>query len=270
MCGRHSVPSLLSDWQGNIMGTYMGKRGNDLIKGSAKADFIYGREGDDNLSGGGGNDNIYGGIGSDTIYGEAGNDRLDGESGNDTIYGGEGDDNVLGGADNDFLYGGVGNDVLRGGSGNDLLFGEDGNDEFLGSADGGNDTFTGGAGNDIFFFSSSPGTITTIADFERNGDDALWMLPQADANAALAGNQQWEFVAGGAPTVAPANGNGQATVMVVDGNTILNLYNNDADFLTANVTVVFNGIYTAEQLQVTMYNYAANAWVDPGIIYPGG
>lgn len=252
------------------MGTYMGKRGNDVIKGSAKNDFIYGREGDDQLSGGGGNDNIYGGTGADTIFGDAGNDRLEGEAGSDTIHGGDGNDTMLGGADDDVLYGGNGLDVMRGGTGNDWLYGDAGNDEFVGSADGGNDVFTGGAGDDIFFFSNSPGVVTTITDFEQDGNDALWMLPYFDANAALAGNQQWEFVSGGAPTVAPTNGNGQATVTVTGGNTVLNLYHNDADFLTADVTILLNGIYSPEQLQIILYNQTANAWIDTGIIFPGG
>lgn len=251
------------------MGTFMGKRGVDVITGSAKADYIYGREGNDTLSGGGGNDNIYGGIGSDLINGDAGNDRLEGEAGSDTIYGGDGNDSMYGGADDDFLYGGTGADVLWGGAGNDLLDGGEGNDE-LHIRDTGNDIFTGGAGDDIFGISTNPGFTATITDYDQNGNDVLWADPYFDANASLAGNQQWEYLASGSPTAAPANGNGQATVTQIDGTTVLRLYNNDADFLTADVTLVFQGLYSPEQLQIMLYNPGGTGWSDLGIFYPGG
>ncbi len=57
--------------------------GDDVIKGSSKADYIEGFFGSDKLSGNGGKDVLLGGSGNDTMDGNSGNDTLVGSGGND-------------------------------------------------------------------------------------------------------------------------------------------------------------------------------------------
>lgn len=249
------------------MATIKGKRGSDVLNGSARSDFMYGYEGDDKLFAGAGDDNVYGGDGHDELYGQAGRDRLFGEAGNDRLDGGDGDDTLNGGDGDDLVIGGEGSDVLQGGSGNDSLMGNAGNDELGGGP--GADTLTGGAGAEIYFYqlaSESFGDI--ITDFEA-GIDGLRALNSQnawDANSVLPGVQLWELVdiAGAAPT----NGNGQATVTSDGISTVLQLFNNDGD-LQADFSLIINGTVTAEALQLFTYNVAANAFTDPLIIIPG-
>lgn len=66
--------------------------GNDVMTGSAFADYFFGGNGNDTLNGGNGNDTLRSGFGSDVVSGGAGDD---------TLYGREGDDTLNGGADND-------------------------------------------------------------------------------------------------------------------------------------------------------------------------
>ncbi len=86
--------------------TITGTSGDDVLRGTPKADVIcggagndriYGRGGDDILIGGPGNDRIYGGAGDDTLIGEAGHDLLDGGAGDDLVIGGPGNDRVVSG-----------------------------------------------------------------------------------------------------------------------------------------------------------------------------
>jgi serralysin len=63
--------------------------GNDILSGTAKADFINALGGNDRVSGLGGNDTLYGGAGNDTLDGGAGKDLLIGGAGNDVfVFGG--------------------------------------------------------------------------------------------------------------------------------------------------------------------------------------
>lgn len=250
------------------MATYNGKKGDDIIVGSKRDDFMNGREGNDTLSGGDGNDTIYGGSGNDLLNGNAGNDRLYGEAGNDTLNGGDGNDIMNGGDGADTLDGGNGVDTVVGGAGDDSLSGGAGHDEITG--DTGIDTISGGVDDDIFIFfnqseSSGPGDI--ITDYQPGldaiycgGPNSLW-----DANASAAGQQLWEYI-GSDPVVALANGNGQATVSTEGAYTVLRLYNNDGD-TTADFTLRLQGAYTADQLQIQVYDSTA-FWNSQGILFP--
>jgi Ca2+-binding RTX toxin-like protein len=137
-----------------------GNGNNNVLDGTAAADWIYGRGGTDKLEGRGGND---------YLDGEAGNDSLSGGAGIDVLRGSAG---TYAGAGNDFLDGGTGFDatsysgfnVVRGitadlaagrvtsaaGSDRlvsiDMLFGTKFRDTILGS--GRNDTLYAEAGND--------------------------------------------------------------------------------------------------------------------------
>jgi len=237
------------------MGQVRGKKGNDTLVGTNKDDFIYGLGGDDTLWGGLGNDSLIGDIGNDRVFGEGGNDRLWGDAGEDLLDGGDGTDWAYGGDGNDVVRGGVGDDFLQGMRGNDVLEGGSGIDELHGGEN--SDTLTGGAGADRFTFvrladSDALNGVDLITDFE-SGIDVLWMGPEGtDANASLAGLQDWDFV-GAAPTGAPlASGNGQATISHADSMTVLNLYNNDGDTV-ADFTLRLAGIH--DQLQIL-------GWVD--------
>ena len=247
------------------MGTYNGKRGNDVLRGSKRDDFMNGKEGDDTLYGGDGHDTMYGWYGNDILYGEAGNDRLYGDWGADRLDGGDGNDQLVGGDDQDILIGGTGGDVLNGGAGDDQLDGGTGRDELLGGSS--IDTMRGGADDDIFFFiyqGDAAGDL--ILDYESGvdrlnvGANNVW-----DANTSVDGIQKWEFV-GSDPLAALESGNGQATVSYSDGQTVLRLFNNDGDS-QADFTLRFQGTYQAEELQISMYDPAVYAWNVDGIIF---
>lgn len=137
------------------------QRAQDLIEGSADADWLDGTGGDDRLVGGDGDDDLQGYTGDDRLEGgagmdiawyteagagitidlEAGNAR--GGDGNDTLTGIEGfggsdhDDEALGTAESNVLWGGAGNDRLVGRGGDDVLSGDAGDDQLQG--DGGYD-----------------------------------------------------------------------------------------------------------------------------------
>jgi Ca2+-binding RTX toxin-like protein len=120
---------------------YIGTGGNDVIVGSANADFIDGRGGDDLICGMGGDDTIDGGDGHDDIYGGKGDDTIDGDAvvgygddlhggpGVDTIDGKGGDDDIYGDNEFDYLYGGNGRDRLYGGLSGGFLAGQGGNND---------------------------------------------------------------------------------------------------------------------------------------------
>ena len=95
-----------------LAATISGNAGNNVLRGTSKADKIYGY---------GGNDALFGLAGNDILYGGSGNDVLTGGAGNDKLYGGAGRDALLGGAGNDTLVGGAGVDTLKCGAGRDTV-----------------------------------------------------------------------------------------------------------------------------------------------------
>lgn len=96
-------------------------------------------------------------------------------------------DTVIGSRQTETIYGGRGNDVLDGGAGDDVLVG--GEDR---------DTLTGGLGADTFVYTqrndSGVNKSDTITDFAAG--DTL-DLSQVDADATVAGDQTFVFVAQG-------------------------------------------------------------------------
>ena len=250
------------------MPTINGKKGDDVLVGSARNDFINGREGNDHLSGRGGDDNIHGWTGNDRLFGEAGNDWLYGEDGDDYLDGGDGNDTLLGGNGNDELVGYDGADNVYGGTGNDFCFGREGNDELIGSW--GADFLHGYTGSDRFFWDSSDDSnnmlgIDFVADYNPAEGDVLWLGLSFDANASLAGRQYWEY-ASSAPTSHLANGNGQVTIAHSGGNTTVSFYDNDGDF-DADFIVNFHGTVTDPQFYLWVQG-DPSGWTDPAIIYP--
>ena len=65
--------------------------GDDVIEGTAAADYIYGGPGDDTLKSGGGKDEVYGGAGNDKLNGGPGKDKLSGGKGTDVCIFTKGD-----------------------------------------------------------------------------------------------------------------------------------------------------------------------------------
>lgn len=160
------------------------RSGNDILRGTARADGINGQAGNDRIFGLAGNDVLIGGTGNDLLIGGTGSDRLVGASGDDilrggadrdTLLGGTGNDQLLGDGGNDILNGDAGNDRLDGGSGNDLLQGGSGNDVLIGGT--GNDRLDGGVGNDVITTGAGRDRIvvrrqgrTRVTDFQNNLD----------------------------------------------------------------------------------------------------
>ena len=70
--------------------TIVGTAGNDVLRGTAGADFLCGRGGDDTIRGRGGDDVLVGGAGDDRLFGEAGDDVLITGPGKDRSHGGAG------------------------------------------------------------------------------------------------------------------------------------------------------------------------------------
>lgn len=102
--------------------TVVGTAGNDVLKGTSKADVICGL---------------------------AGNDRLNGRGGNDVLVGGDGKDRISGGGGRDVLYGNGGRDHLAGNGGRDRVYGNLGNDRLILSRDKRRgDRANGGKGRD--------------------------------------------------------------------------------------------------------------------------
>ncbi len=188
----------------------VGFGGNDLLSGGRGLDRIVGGNGNDRIDGGGGGDLMVGGNGNDWYTSDNPNDRIveTPSGGIDTIFssfsrgtaanvenltltgaavsgigntlanvihGNDIDNTLQGGAGVDWLYGGNGNDRLEGGSGADHLVGEGGADTFVFNIPGGRDF--------IHAYESGIDQIDVSA---------------IDANAAVAGNQAFTYIAGAA------------------------------------------------------------------------
>lgn len=173
--------------------------GDDLLRGTAEADFINGGEGNDQILGGRGNDGLFGSYGRDTLLGGEGNDTLDGQYGNDQLFGGNGDDllrgDLVGFSGNDLLVGGMGNDELWGMLGDDFLDGGDENDQLTGGF--GSDVLRGGLGNDILrgdqytsrYYQSTVSTSGAANDDILLGGDGLDVLMGGVGADVLAGGR---------------------------------------------------------------------------------
>lgn len=170
-----------------LLGTARDGFGNELhntLRGNLAANQLLGQAGNDTIHGGAGQDTLDGGIGNDSLMGDFGNDRILGRAGVDTVYGGDGDDWIHGGAAGDLLYGGGDDDTLIGGAGRDVMY--------------------GGADSDTFVFlaasdSGSTGLTRDVINAFEAGIDVI-DLARVDANTALAGDQAFTFLGGGAFT----------------------------------------------------------------------
>ncbi|MFC0681980.1 ExeM/NucH family extracellular endonuclease [Lysobacter korlensis] len=80
-----------------LLPTITGTEGDDVLRGTNRADVIMGLAGDDVITGGNGEDIICGGRGDDTLAGGNGDDLLLGGFGVDTLNGDNGDDELIGG-----------------------------------------------------------------------------------------------------------------------------------------------------------------------------
>jgi hypothetical protein len=100
----------------------LGGDGNDVIRGTPKADCLYGHGGNDFLVGNQGNDVLFGGDGDDFLSGGRNEDRLYGDNGNDYLVGDQEDDRLFGLSGDDILVGGTGDDYRDGGDGNDEVW----------------------------------------------------------------------------------------------------------------------------------------------------
>ena len=193
--------------------------GNDFVRGSAGADTIVMGSGNDFFNGGDGDDVFLAGsnAGSDSIVAGAGYDRVVATAANVGIVvtgfelsgpvrleaiesGGFAGVFVTGGALADFLdlseVALVGIQSIRGAAGNDVIIGSSGDDRIIGGA--GADVLTGGDGADVFAYAAisesgiGPTRADVITDFQSGVD--LIDLAGIDANASLAGNQEFVFI----------------------------------------------------------------------------
>lgn len=157
-----------------VINTFRGGPGNDVLNGSTTTDHLYGDAGRDRLVAGNGADFLFGGVTveADTFEGGNGTDEVSyvrrtrgikvnlaqptypsGQSGEgdlltgvESVRAGRGNDVLRAGGTAVIFYGGRGNDRLYGGFGNDVLLAEEGSDKMWG--DGGRDVLEGYTGND--------------------------------------------------------------------------------------------------------------------------
>lgn len=176
-----------------------GRKGDDVLTGSAQSDLLSGGMGNDTLVGGEGNDVLNAAQGADSLSGGAGDDKLfidsddiyvDGGAGYDRVYvhgysdavtldltashvefvsGSTAGDTLTaaGSAAAVKLLGQGGADTLIGGLADDFIYGGAGDDSITGGA--GDDFLSGGVGADSFIFEAGFGT-DKISDFDTNGD----------------------------------------------------------------------------------------------------
>lgn len=176
-------------------------------------------------------DTVRGQAGDDSIAGADGDDSIEGNTGDDFITGDAGDDIIAGGGDTDTMFGGDGDDVLssdrtdtasdwsRGDS--EVLYGGDGDDALMFSSE---DVATGGAGNDTFGMVHTGQGAAHITDFDPAEDNVTIYVDGLSEGATL-------------PIVNyEANTDTGQTTLSLDGEAAL----------------VFDGVFTAEELGVTL------------------
>ncbi len=228
--------------------------GNDTVTGTAFADrFLLGSgndvfnagDGDDSflLKAGAGIDTVNGGTGIDTIIAAAANlsVTLAAFTGIEEISaGGFAGVKIVGTSGNDVMdYSGVtltGIASIQGGSGNDTITGSATADTIFGGS--GRDVLTGRAGADSFSFLTTAETgvgalkADHILDFQ-SGSDSI-DLTAIDADATLAGNQDFTFIGDAAFT-----GLGQLRIGL-DSEGHVALFGNTTGSLTADFQISFD------------------------------
>lgn len=259
---------------------------NDVIVGSASADYLYGNDGDDVLSGGDGNDLLIGGSGADVIDGGAGTDYVDywgsdaaitvdllngtgigGHAEGDTlsnvevVSGWNYDDVFIGSNDDDKFYGREGDDTFYGGAGDDTLDGDLGDDIFVGGA--GADEIRGGEGRDLVDYRSavSAVVINLAAGTGLGGDaegDVLTSIENVYGSAfndtltggassnALMGDAGDDTLIGGAGDDILTGGSGNDVLDGGLGHDVANFSGNYADY---SITETVDG-FSVEDLNL--------------------
>ena len=115
--------TILNDLRpGRCQNIVEGRRGTDILTGSAAGDLIIGRQDIDFL---------FGLDGADCIRGERGGDIIDGGDGDDLLDGGSGDDEIKGGDGDDRIYGRRGRNRYNGGAGADRIYARNGRSEIV-------------------------------------------------------------------------------------------------------------------------------------------
>ncbi|PAX54311.1 glycerophosphodiester phosphodiesterase [Brunnivagina elsteri CCALA 953] len=137
-----------------------GGNGDDVLYGSAIAEFFNAGEGNNIIYGSEGNNIFIAGGGNDIAYGGAANDVFFLGNGNNTIYAGEGKNRISVGSGNNLVYAGAGDDIIFTGAGDDLIYAAEGNNTI--SAGIGNDTVYTGSGSDKFILDAGTGSTTII------------------------------------------------------------------------------------------------------------
>jgi Ca2+-binding RTX toxin-like protein len=107
-----------------------GRRGQDLLRGSAGADRLLGGRGRDILEAAGGNDVLVGGWGDDSVVAGPGADLLRDDAGLNYLEGGPGRDRFVARAGRSLMAGGPGDDASRVAHGVFALDGGAGNDTY--------------------------------------------------------------------------------------------------------------------------------------------
>ena len=235
----------------------LGSKFGDTLTGNALDNIFFGFLGNDSIAGGGGDDDIFGGAGADTVDGGSGDDAIDYDGGpagvkinlaNHTASGGQATGDVLTSieqvAGTDFV------DILTGDGAGNKLWGRGGNDKLTAAA--GADDLTGGLGHDvmsggtgadrfIYFDLAESGTTAAtrdvISDF-TTGEDLLYLL-YLDANALVAGKQDFNFIDTAAFSGTGAAAAGELRAHFAGANTILE---GDTDGNgTADFQILFTG-----------------------------
>ena len=104
---------LISDDSPNTVDTLDGRRGRDLLRGSAGRDRLLGGPGRDILEAAGGNDLMDGGSGDDSVVAGPGADLLRDDTGLNYLEGGPGRDRFVARAGRSLIVGGPGDDAFR-------------------------------------------------------------------------------------------------------------------------------------------------------------
>ncbi|WP_423298271.1 calcium-binding protein, partial [Arcobacter sp. YIC-310] len=90
--GSKNNDNIKGDTDDNVVNTFEGMGGADVISGGAGDDTIYGASATNDLTFTDGADELSGGTGNDKLYGQTGDDTLIGNEGDDSLIGGDGND----------------------------------------------------------------------------------------------------------------------------------------------------------------------------------